>query len=517
MIPKASQRANGQDLATHLLNAFDNETVTVLEVRGSAASDLHGAFKEWEFQAEALTRCKQPLYSLSINPDPRQDQLTLAQIHDYIGRVENAVGLSRQPRAIVQHVKYGREHYHVVWSRIDLQQEKAIHLAYDRRRLMDVTREFAQDHGYALPDGYYKCDLERRNRQLSFHERSKEELFGISIKDEREAITRAWHQSDSPRAFVAALTERGYVLATGKRPYVLVDQYGGVHALARMIDHRRVNSAAIRKFLENEYPVSKLPTVESAKAEQAKLNAKSTPHEKSQTFNKREAAIQDQQRVRRAAVERQLANLYARQATQRISVRARQKAEILALKRAYLIRRSLHNNKHRTKSTPTLAARFSQWSGLRYLGGVFRKAHARHEYRRFEKRLRLLQTDHRRALSALDKEQKLVRSAAERHIKALRKVDRRELRALKMAQHRHERAEARSIPAENRFRAAVHEKDQSRNLKSQDALHAATRNKSDRAEIDRRRPGRSVDENRTVKRQVPRRDRPRGRDDYERS
>ena len=29
MIPKASQRGNGQDLATHLLNAHDNEYLEV--------------------------------------------------------------------------------------------------------------------------------------------------------------------------------------------------------------------------------------------------------------------------------------------------------------------------------------------------------------------------------------------------------------------------------------------------------------------------------------------------------
>ena len=46
MIPKASQRAGGQDLATHLLNALDNEYVEVAEVSGAVASDLHGAFAE---------------------------------------------------------------------------------------------------------------------------------------------------------------------------------------------------------------------------------------------------------------------------------------------------------------------------------------------------------------------------------------------------------------------------------------------------------------------------------------
>ena len=56
MIPKASQRGGGKDLATHLLNAFDNEYVEVAEVSGAIAPDLQGAFAEWEAIATGLTK-----------------------------------------------------------------------------------------------------------------------------------------------------------------------------------------------------------------------------------------------------------------------------------------------------------------------------------------------------------------------------------------------------------------------------------------------------------------------------
>lgn len=67
MILKGSQRAGGADLATHLSNAFDNTRVEVAEVRGTVADDLHGAFAEFEAIA-AGTKCRKPLYSLSISP-----------------------------------------------------------------------------------------------------------------------------------------------------------------------------------------------------------------------------------------------------------------------------------------------------------------------------------------------------------------------------------------------------------------------------------------------------------------
>ena len=73
MIPFASQRANGQDLAVHLMNEQDNDQVELMDLRGSVSNDLSGAFAEWDFQAKSFTRCKKYLYSLSLNPDPSQD------------------------------------------------------------------------------------------------------------------------------------------------------------------------------------------------------------------------------------------------------------------------------------------------------------------------------------------------------------------------------------------------------------------------------------------------------------
>jgi hypothetical protein len=67
MILKASQRANGQNLAVHLMRSDDNEHVQLYELRGFTGSNLKEAFKE----AEAVslgTKCKQYLFSVSLNP-----------------------------------------------------------------------------------------------------------------------------------------------------------------------------------------------------------------------------------------------------------------------------------------------------------------------------------------------------------------------------------------------------------------------------------------------------------------
>lgn len=267
MIPKASQRGNGQDLATHLLNAHDNEYLEVAYLRGAVAGDLHGAFAEWELQAQTLTRCSNYLYSLSINPDDRQGALTRDQYLAYIERAEASLGLAHQPRAVVFHIKDGREHCHVIWSRIDAANGKAIHQAFDHEKLMAVTRQFAREHGIVLPEGMTRNDGKTDYRdKVTLYDRRQEAATGLSKEERVAQVTEAYRQSDSPQAFVRALEGMGYILATGNRPYVLVDAYGSVNALPRMIADKSVRTKDIVAFLGGAFPADSLPTVDEAKA-----------------------------------------------------------------------------------------------------------------------------------------------------------------------------------------------------------------------------------------------------------
>ena len=274
MIPFGSQRALGQDLATHLLNTQDNERMEVAQVRGAVARDLHGAFAEWEAQAHTLTRCTNYLYSLSINPDQRQGRLTREQYLDYIDRAENRLGLAGQPRAVVFHVKKDkngvpREHCHVIWSRIDAERGKARHIAFDHEKLMMVTREFARDHGLKLPDGYYRDkgqERPKKNRQLTLYEKNQQDKGGLTKEQHMAQVTAAWHKRDTPRAFVRSLEDMGYILATGTRDYVLVDLYGNMNSLPKLIDDKKVRTKQVREFLGKEFPKDSLPSVDEARA-----------------------------------------------------------------------------------------------------------------------------------------------------------------------------------------------------------------------------------------------------------
>lgn len=63
MILKGNQRGNGTDLAVHLMNAFDNDSIEVAEIHGVVSNDLLGAFAEFEAVSPGI-RAKEYLYAI---------------------------------------------------------------------------------------------------------------------------------------------------------------------------------------------------------------------------------------------------------------------------------------------------------------------------------------------------------------------------------------------------------------------------------------------------------------------
>ena len=106
MILVGNQRGGARDLAVHLLKE-ENDHVHVYEIEGFASDNLMDAFKEVHAISKG-TRCKQFLYSLSVNPPPHKEVSTV----DFIKAIDEAakrLGLEGQPRAIVFHEKEGRD------------------------------------------------------------------------------------------------------------------------------------------------------------------------------------------------------------------------------------------------------------------------------------------------------------------------------------------------------------------------------------------------------------------------
>jgi hypothetical protein len=458
MIPFGSQRALGQDLATHLLNTLDNERMEVAQVRGAIARDLHGAFAEWEAQAHTLTRCTNYLYSLSVNPDQRQGRLTKEQYLDYIDRAENRLGLAGQPRAVVFHIKKDkngvpREHCHVVWSRIDAERGKAHHMAFDHDKLMMVTREFARDHGLTLPDGYYRDkgqERPKKNRQLTLYEKNQQDKGGLSKEQHIAQVTAAWEKRDTPRAFVRSLEDMGYILATGTRDYVLVDLYGNMNSLPKLVEDTKVRIKQVREFLSKDFPKDSLPSVDEARALAAGHRAamelfRTNVQRQAQEARQKETreALQRKQEDRRSPLEEESKALADRQRRAGQELATRQKDARAVLRQGYLQetkRIRLDRAAHRPQG---LAAFIGRITGVELITKKIQQYRDKTRYDAFLAQKRELTERQQLETSALARRLELEMLTMHRRVRALELVEQRELRSLETTLLKERRIEER--------------------------------------------------------------------------
>lgn len=305
----------GRGLADHMLNGEDNDHVEVFEVRGHASEDAREAMEETDTVAKC-TNCKKPHFSLSLNP-PSDAELTEDEWLAAIDQAEEALGLSGQPRIIIFHEKEGRRHCHVIWSRIDAENMKAIPDSYSKNKLMEVSRDLYREHGWDMPDGME--DKKKAKPKPSRAEQEIEKRSGMSIEDHKDLVKQAWDKSDNRASFANALEEAGYILAEGKRGYVAIDIYtDDAHSVYRRLDMKKKEVEA-----EIGKPTA-LPSVDKARAiaaqrRQAISELKREKPQISDEYRQKVLLLRQQQRDERKALktaqeahrEAEQKNLYA--------------------------------------------------------------------------------------------------------------------------------------------------------------------------------------------------------------
>ncbi|KPN61965.1 relaxase [Aliiroseovarius crassostreae] len=231
MILKGSQRSGAKALADHLMNDRDNDHVSCLGLRGFSSDQLNGALSEMHAISKA-TQCKQFMFSLSLNP-PTDHIATEQDFLEAADRAEQQLGLTDQPRAIVMHEKEGRRHAHVVWSRIDVDEMKAINLPHFKNKLRNLSRDLYLDHGWVLPDGLATYG-NKSPLNFTLEEWQQAKRQGLDPREIKQAFQQAWERCDSQIGFKNALEDRGYFLARGdRRGFVALDVDGNVHSIAK--------------------------------------------------------------------------------------------------------------------------------------------------------------------------------------------------------------------------------------------------------------------------------------------
>lgn len=266
MIIKGASRAGPKQLSRHLGRTDTNERVAVLELHSPSGS-LGEAFRDWQALA-AGTKGTKGLYHANIDPDARY-KMTPEQWTRAVDVLEEELGLTGQPRAVVLHEKNGREHIHVVWQRTDidtmrLRSDSHNYQAHERASAR-LEQEFGHEH---VPGKHAKRDREAQpelpSSEITHAEWQQSERSGIDPRARKEQITALFEASDTGSAFHAALQDAGYLLARGdRRDFVLLDSDGEIYGLRRQI--AGVSAKDLRAFME-DVPLATLPSVAEGRA-----------------------------------------------------------------------------------------------------------------------------------------------------------------------------------------------------------------------------------------------------------
>lgn len=287
MIISTKSRSNGGQLAAYLLKEHkaDRDKAELVDLRGFATDDLSAALKSIDLEA-STTHCKNPLYHVSFRPD-HGEHLTPEQWEDCINKLEHRLGFDDQARAVVLHEHEGEQHLHVVWSRIDREKNKAVELIFDHDKCLEIAREIEREYGLRELAPSHARTQEPLSR-ADYEEARRTGRDPAEIREVKDLIREAWEHSDNGASFQNALADAGLTLAQGdtaRAPFVVVDECGKVHGLARTVDEKTKDIKARLADLDRDL----LPTAKEAKEYQQEQQRQ---HEQAKSDQEREAAAQ---------------------------------------------------------------------------------------------------------------------------------------------------------------------------------------------------------------------------------
>lgn len=250
---------SGRGLGSYLLSG-KNERVDVWEVRGDLPRALPALLDDWRSTAQG-TNCTKPLYHAQLNPDRR---LSRQEWDKAISHFEREMGFEQQPRVAVLHQYKGREHLHLVYSRLD-EGGKAISDSWNYLHHEKAARAIEKDLGLEKTPGalYARKNSPRPERTPDRGAIQQGERTQHDPKALKAEITGLYQAAGgNAHSFLSSLQERGYSLAQGdRRGLVLVDAGGGVHSLSRLSGAK---AGELRHMLGEG---GELPRVAQARAE----------------------------------------------------------------------------------------------------------------------------------------------------------------------------------------------------------------------------------------------------------
>jgi hypothetical protein len=261
----------------HLGNTEANERAELKQIRGLRADTLHEALQEMQRQARINPRVINFMYHADFNP--RRDEHLSQEERDRAFEIfEKERGIPPDAaRIVMEHVKEGRQHWHVIWYRLD-----------DNGRPFSDSLDATVAH-HAAEKISYELSLEkvispltrepgtpRPPRAPKAWEMYRGDKSGLDTREVTAEVTGLLQLCENDgKAFSQALETRGYILARGDRiiagepALMVIDLAGNSHQLSRRIDG--IKAAQVNELMRHIDRAS-LPTITEAKRQNEDRN-----------------------------------------------------------------------------------------------------------------------------------------------------------------------------------------------------------------------------------------------------
>jgi hypothetical protein len=254
----------------HLGNTEANERAELKQIRGVRADSLREALEEMQRQARINPRVINFMYHADFNP--RLDEHLSPEERDRAFEIfEKERGIPTDAaRIVMEHVKEGRKHWHVVWYRLD-----------DNGRPFSDSLDATVAH-HAAKTISYELGLEkvispltrepgtpRPKRAPKAWEMYRGDQSGLDTREVTADVTGLLQLCENDgKAFSQALETRGYIFARGDRitagepALMIIDLAGEDHHLPRRIEG--MNAKQVNELMRHIDRAS-LPTIAEAK------------------------------------------------------------------------------------------------------------------------------------------------------------------------------------------------------------------------------------------------------------
>ena len=142
MIAKVTSGSDFGGLARYL--TYREDRVGFVELHNMASRDVREAAQEMQITAELSSRCKKPVYHLSISFDPG-DQAGEEQLRSAASRVLKELNLDTHLVVVVSHRDTAHPHVHVMVNRVHAETGKAWRTSHDWRRIERALRKLEKE------------------------------------------------------------------------------------------------------------------------------------------------------------------------------------------------------------------------------------------------------------------------------------------------------------------------------------------------------------------------------------